>query len=49
MCLKRKIRNYVETVRENADGYRIYIKDGVPLNRSDNESFAEAGIDGRRR
>lgn len=40
VCLKRKIRNYVETVKEDATGYRIYVKDGVPLNRSD----AEAGI-----
>ena len=32
VCLKRKIRNYVETVKENETGYRIYIKDGVPLN-----------------
>ncbi|MBR3569251.1 MAG: type I-C CRISPR-associated protein Cas7/Csd2 [Oscillibacter sp.] len=46
VCLKRKIRNYVETVRDGADGYRIYIKDGVPLNRSDNEGFASAGIPG---
>ena len=44
VCLKRKIRNYVETVKEDAPGYRIYIKKGVPLNRSDNEGFAEAGI-----
>lgn len=35
VCLKRKIRNYVETVKEDAEGYRIYIKEGVPLNRSD--------------
>ena len=35
VCLKRKIRNYVETLKEDEDGYRIYIKDGVPLNRSD--------------
>lgn len=40
VCLKRKIRNYVETVKENAAGYRIYVKDGVPLNRSDNEAYA---------
>ena len=39
VCLKRKIRTYVETVKEDAAGYRIYIKDGVPLNRSDNEAF----------
>lgn len=41
VCLKRKIRNYVETVKEDATGYRIYIKDGVPLNRSDAEAFAK--------
>lgn len=39
VCLKRKIRNYVEMAREDAPGYRIYIKDGVPLNRSDNEAY----------
>ena len=44
VCLKRKIRNYVETVKEDAAGYRIYVKDGVPLNRSDNEGFAQVGI-----
>jgi CRISPR-associated protein Csd2 len=36
VCLKRKIRNYVETVKEDAPGWGIYIKDSVPLNRSDN-------------
>lgn len=46
VCLKRKIRNYVETLKEDAPGYRIYIKDGVPLNRSDNEAVAALGIDG---
>lgn len=44
VCLKRKIRNYVETVKEDTAGYRIYIKDGVPLNRSDNEAFATVDI-----
>ena len=38
VCLKRKIRNYIEDVKEDAPGYRIYIKDGVPLNRSDLEA-----------
>ncbi len=46
VCLKRKIRNYVETLKEDAPGYRIYIKDGVPLNRSDNEAVAALGING---
>lgn len=45
VCLKRKIRNYVETVREDAAGYRIYIKDGVPLNRSDAEALAHWNLD----
>lgn len=38
VCLKRKVRNYVETVKEDAEGYRIYIKAGVPLNVSDLEA-----------
>ena len=35
VCLKRKIRNYVEMAKEDSEGYRIYIKDNVPLNTSD--------------
>lgn len=45
VCLKRKIRNYVETVKEGESGYRIYIKDNVPLNRSDAEACAYIGVD----
>ena len=44
VCLKRKIRNYVETVKENSTGYRIYVKDGVPLNRSDAQAYAELNV-----
>ena len=44
VCLKRKIRNYVETLKEDAPGYRIYIKDGVPLNRSDAEAYQKFGV-----
>lgn len=47
VCLKRKIRNYVETVKEDATGYRIYIKDGVPLNRSDAEAYLALDIEGK--
>lgn len=46
VCLKRKIRNYVEDLKEDADGYRIYIKDGVPLNRSDAEALEHCNISG---
>ena len=45
VCLKRKIRNYVETVKEGVPGYRIYIKDNVPLNRSDAEACAYVGVE----
>lgn len=45
VCLKRKIRNYVETVKEDAPGYRIYIKDNVPLNVSDRSAFQTLKID----
>ena len=45
VCLKRKIRNYVETAKEGVPGYRIYVKDGVPLNRSDGEACAYLGVD----
>ena len=45
VCLKRKIRNYVQTVKEEEKGYKIYIKEDVPLNRSDNEAYEYLGID----
>lgn len=45
VCLKRKIRNYVEMVKEGVPGYRIYIKDGVPLNASDREACEYLGIE----
>ena len=38
-------RNYVETAKEDAEGYRIYVKDGVPLNRSDAEACAHFNVD----
>ena len=44
VCIKRKIRNYVELVKEDQDGYKIYIKDGVPLNRSDAEAFTALNV-----
>lgn len=39
VCLKRKIRNYVETVKEDETGFDIYIKDKVPLNTSDKRAY----------
>lgn len=45
VCLKRKIRNYVETVKEDEAGFEIYIKDNTPLNTSDKRAFTYLGIE----
>lgn len=54
VCLKRKIRNYVATVKdpdysqditEGKQGYKIYIKEDVPLNRSDAMAYKYLGLD----
>lgn len=45
VCLKRKIRNYVETAKDGATGYKIYIKDKIPLNTSDEEAYAALSLD----
>ena len=39
VCLKRKIRNYVEAVYDGTPGYRIYIKQNVPMERNNQEAF----------
>ena len=43
VCLKRKIRNYVDVVKEDEPGYGIYIKSGIPLNKSDKKAFEYLG------
>ncbi len=44
VCLKRKIRNYVEMVKGDAKGYRIYVKEGVPLNQNHVEAYKEVNL-----
>ena len=44
VCIKRKIRNYVEMVKEDDPNYGIYIKESVPLNRSDATAYAELNV-----
>lgn len=45
VCMKRKIRNYVELVKEGEPGYQIYIKEGTPLNAKDKNAYTELNID----
>ena len=33
VCLKRKIRNYVEAVYDEKPAYRIYVKQNIPMER----------------
>lgn len=47
VCIKRKIRNYVEAVKEDQEGYQIYIKEDVPLNRSDNLAYKALDTDAK--
>jgi CRISPR-associated protein Csd2 len=44
VCLKRKIRNYVELVKGDATGYRIYVKEGIPLNQNHVEAYVAVGL-----
>lgn len=44
VCLKRKLRNCIETICEDKPGYKIYIKEGVPLNNSDRTAFAAFNV-----
>ncbi len=45
VCLKRKIRNYVETVKEGEQGYRIYVKQGITLNRRETDACNDLRVD----
>ena len=45
VCLKRKIRNYVDVVKEGEQGYDIYIKSGTPLQTKDNKAFECHNVD----
>lgn len=40
VCIKRKIRNYVDEVKEGTEGYEIYVKDGAVLNLQHKRAYA---------
>ena len=44
VCLKRKIRNYVEAAYDGKPGYRIYVKERIPLERSNKEAYEYLGL-----
>lgn len=44
VCIKRKIRNYVEIAREDIQGYEIYVKDGAVLNLQHKKAYDYLGV-----
>ena len=44
VCLKRKIRNYIELLKQDEAGYKIYVKEGVPLNTQHKVAYINADI-----
>lgn len=44
VCLKRKIRNYVDLTRKGKKGYRIYVQQGVVLNERNEEAYLDLGL-----
>lgn len=45
VAIKRKIRNYAELVKGDSKGYRIYVKEGTPLNANHKEAYVEVGLE----
>jgi CRISPR-associated protein Csd2 len=44
VCLKRKVRNYVQIARSAADGYDIYVSEGSVLNNKQKEAYEAKGF-----
>lgn len=44
VCIKRKIRNYIQLVKGDQEPWRIYIQQDEPLNRLDAEALSANGV-----
>lgn len=44
VCIKRKVRNYVDLTREGSTGYRIYVQDKAVLNDRNKEAYEATGL-----
>ena len=45
VCLKRKVRNFVELAKNGEPRYAIYVREGAVLNRLHTDGYGEAGVD----
>lgn len=44
VCLKRKVRNYVELAKEGSSGFRIYVQEKAVLNQRNAEAYTALSI-----
>ncbi|MCZ7552447.1 MAG: type I-C CRISPR-associated protein Cas7/Csd2 [Anaerolineae bacterium UTCFX2] len=44
VAIKRKVRNYAELIKGDSKGYRIYVKEGTPLNQNHVEAYEAIGL-----
>jgi CRISPR-associated protein Csd2 len=44
VCIKRKIRNYVEVAKNDCERYKIYVKEGVPLDVNRKWAYETTGV-----
>lgn len=44
VCLKRKVRNYVELAQDGATGYRIYVQEKAVLNQRHQEAYTALSL-----
>lgn len=47
VCLKRKVRNYIEASCEGKEGYRIYVHQGSTLEKNDKEACDALNVDAK--
>lgn len=45
VCLKRKVRNFVQLTKGNSNGYDIFVKEKAILNKQIREAYEALGID----
>lgn len=45
VCLKRKVRNYIQLAKDGIAGYDIFVKEKAILNNEINSAYAKLGID----
>ena len=44
VCMKRKIRNYIDLLKHDEAGYSIYVQEGAVLNERNQEAYDSLGI-----